>query len=217
MRDADTRTVYRSFVSAVRFFYEHGPRLVAVSTVWFLCSLPLVTVGPATLGAYAAVASLREGYTFDRGRIVATLKRHGLSAALLSGVPLAFAAVAGLYVRRYLFARSTVPLVLGVVTTYAAAYAALVLIPTFAGLVAGEDLEPAVRAGIRWTGRNAVGVVAIGMGTVVLFAVTGALTVAFVVVFGGLVAAFHLECLFGRPPKERAAEDSWSPYEGSRR
>ncbi|ELZ28477.1 hypothetical protein C474_15254 [Halogeometricum pallidum JCM 14848] len=217
MRDADTKTVYRSFVSAVRFFYEHGPRLVAISALWFLCSVPLVTVGPATLGAYAAVTSLREGYTFDRERVAATLKRHGLSATLLSGVPLAFAAIAGLYARRYLLERSTVALVLGVITTYAAAYTALVLIPTFAGLAAGEDLEPAVRAGIRWTGRNALGAVMIGMGTIVLFAVTGALTIAFVVVFGGMVAAFHLEALLGPPPKSEAAEDHWSPYESARR
>ncbi|MDS0295639.1 hypothetical protein [Halogeometricum luteum] len=217
MRDADTKTVYRSFVSAARFFYEHGPRLVAVSVLWFLCSLPLVTVGPATLGAYAAVASLREGHAFDRERVVATLKRHGVSAVLLSGVPLVFAAIAALYARRYLLTRSTVALVLGVLTTYAAAYAALVLIPTFAGLVAGEDLETALRAGVRWTGRNAASSVMIGLGTVLLFAVTGALTIAFAVVFGGMVAAFHLEALLGPPPKSEAAEDHWSPYESARR
>ncbi|ESP89360.1 hypothetical protein [Candidatus Halobonum tyrrellensis] len=216
-RDVDTRAVYRSFVSAVRFFYDHGPRLVLVSVAWFCCSLPVVTVGPSTLGAYAAVASLREGHTVDRGRVVATVRRHGLSAALLSGVPLAFAAVAALYARRYLLVGSTVALVLGVLATYAAVYAALVLVPTFAALADGEELEPAVRAAVRWTGRNAVGAVMVGMGTFLLFVVTGALTIGFVVVFGGLVAAFHLETLRGPPPKYEAADEGWSPYEGSRR
>lgn len=217
MRDVDTQAVYRAFVAAVRFFYEHGPRLVVVSLVWFLCSLPVVTVGPATLAAYAAVASLREGHSLDRARVVATLKRHGVSAALLTGVPLAFAVVAALYVRRYLAAQSALALALGVVTTYAAAYAALILVPTFAGLVDGDDLEPALRAAVRWTGRNAVGATMVGMGTLLLFVVTGLLTVGFALVFGGMAAAFHLETVNGPPPKEEAADETWSPYAESRR
>ena len=201
MRDVDTRTVFRAFISAVRFFYNHGPRLIAVSVLWFLCSLPMFTVGPATLGAYAAVASLREGYRIDRGHVVATVKRHGVSAVLLSGVPLAFAGVATLYVQQYLVAGSTTMLVLGVITTYATVYGALVLIPTFGGLATGDDLEPAVRTGIQWTGRNPIGSVMVAMGTVILFVVTGLLTIAFVILFGGIAFSFHLETLLG-PTRE---------------
>lgn len=217
MRDVDTRAVYRAFVAGVRFFYDHGPQLVAVSVFWFFCSLPLVTVGPATLAAYAAVVSLREGYQIDRRRVAATVKRHGVTAALFSGVPLAFTGVAALYVRQYLATRSTAALVLGVITTYVAVYTALILVPTFTRLTTGDDLEPAVRAAVRWTGRNAVGAVMVAMGTFLLFVVTGVLTIGFVLVFGGTVVAFHLETLLGPPPKYEAAEDSWSPYAESRR
>lgn len=217
MREVDTTAVYRAFVSAVRFFYEHGPRLVVVSVLWFLCSLPVLTVGPATLAAYTAVESLRVGHQIDRGRIAATVKRHGVSAGLLAGVPVVFAAVAALYVQQYLATRATLALALGVVTTYAASYAALVLVPTFAGLAGGDDLEPSVRTAVRWTGRNPTAAVMVGMGTLLLAAVTGLLTVAFVVVFAGLAASFHLETLLGPPPKNEPADESWSPYAESRR
>jgi hypothetical protein len=216
MREVDTRTVYRSLFAATRFFYENGPRLVVVSVLWFVCSLPVVTVGPATLAAYAAIASLRdpEVHTLDRAHVAATLRRHGVSAALLSGVPLAFAVVAALYVERYLAARSTVALVLGVVTAYAALYAALLLVPTFAGLATGDDVAPALRTAVRWTGRNALAAVMMGMGTVLLFVVTGLLTVAFVVVFAGVTFSFHLETLLD--PPEEAPDDAWTPYERAR-
>ena len=203
MREVDTQAVYRSFFSATSFFYENGPRLVVVSVLWFLCSLPVITIGPATLAAYAAIASLREGHRIDRGHVVTTVKRHGVSAMLLTGVPLAFTGVAALYVRQYLLTRSTVALVLGIVTTYAAAYAALVLVPTFVGLATGVDLEPALKTAVRWTGRNALSAVMLGMGTFVLFVVTALLTIAFVVVFAGIAFSFHLETLLEPPEKDR--------------
>lgn len=212
MREVDTQAVYRAFFSAVRFFYENGPRLVVVSVLWFLCSLPVVTVGPATLAAYAAIGSLREGYRIDRAHVVSTLKRHGVSALLLSGVPLVFAAIAALYVRQYLTTRSIAALALGVVTTYAAAYAALVIVPTFVGLATGDDLEPALRTAIRWTGRNATAATMMGLGTVVVFVVTGLLTVAFVVVFAGVAFSFHLETLL-EPVDDAPDDEGWSGYE----
>lgn len=212
MRKVDTQAVYRSFLDAVKFFYEHGPRLVAVSVLWFLCSLPIVTVGPATLAAYAAIVSLRENHRFDREHVVATVKRHSVSAALLSGVPLAFTAVAALYIRQYLASQSILALTLGVVTTYAAGYAALILVPAFAGLATGTDLESAVKTAIRWTGQNAMGAVMMGMGTVVMFVVTGLLTVAFVVVFAGIAFSFHLETVLDPPEQDEAESTEWTGY-----
>lgn len=193
MREADTETVYRAFVAAVRFFYHNGPRLIVLSTLWFVCSLPLVTIGPATLGTYAAIASLRRVHYVDRGYVAAVLKRHGVSAALLTGVPLVLAAIAFLYVRQYLATPSTLSLALGVVTTYAAAYTALVLVPTFAGLATGVELETALRAAVGWTAGNALAAVTMAMATVMVFLVTALLTIAFVVVFAGLSFSFHLE------------------------
>ena len=202
MREVDTQAVYRSFFSGVAFFYENGPRLVVLSVLWFLCSLPVVTIGPATLAAYTVIASLREDHRIDRDRVARTIKRHGLSAALLTGVPLAFGVIAALYAQRYIATRSVVALALGVVASYAAGYVALVLIPTFAGLATGDELEPALRTAVRWTGQNAMAAVMMGMGTILLFAVTGLLTIAFVVVFAGVTFSFHLETLLETPEED---------------
>lgn len=219
MRDADSKSVYRSFFAATRFFYEYGPRMVLLSVAWFVCSLPLITVGPATLAAYAAVASLRETYKFDRERVLSVLKRHGLSALLLSGVPFVLAAVSVLYALEYFATPSTLLLVLSVGSAYAAAYAGLVLVPTFVSLATGEDLESSVRAGFRWTSANAVGAVTLAMATVVVFLVSGLLTIAFALVFAGFAAAFHVHVLLEPPEHRQATEQDQSIYasaDGSR-
>ncbi|WP_101296139.1 hypothetical protein [Halegenticoccus soli] len=199
MRDADTRMVFNSFVEAIRFFYANGPRLVVVSLLWFLCSLPIVTSGPATLGAYAAIASLREGHHIDREHVVRTVKRHAISSALLQGVPLVFGGVAVLYARQYLATRSTLAFLLGVAAVYAAAYTALLLVPTFAGLATGDALEPALRTAVRWTARNGAAALSMGMATLLLFVITALLTIGFVVLFAGIAFSFHLETVLDPP------------------
>lgn len=206
MREADTEAVYWSFVSAVDFFYHNGLRLVAVSVLWFVCSLPLLTVGPATLGAYTSIATLRDGPRIDRKRVVRTVKQHGISATLLTGIPFVLGAIAALYAQQYLATRSTPALVLGVVTTNAAAYAALTLIPTFAGLATGADLESSLGTAVRWTARNGVAAVMMGMTTLLLFVVTALLTIAFVLVFAGVTFSFHLETVLESP--ERNVENT---------
>lgn len=212
MRNADSKSVYRSFIFATRFFYEYGPRMVLLSVAWFVCSLPLVTVGPATLAVYAAVASVRETYTFDREHIGSVLKRHGLSALLLSGVPLVLAVISVLYALEYFASPSTFLLALSVGSAYASAYMALVLVPTFVGLATGGALESSVRAGFRWTSANAVGAVTLAMATLVAFLVTGLLTIAFALVFAGFAAAFHVHVLLEPPEHEQASEQDHSLY-----
>ena len=191
---------------------ENGPRMVLLSVAWFVCSLPLITIGPATFAAYAAVASLRETYAFDRGRILTVLKRHGVSAVLRSGVPLLLAAISVLYALEYFAARSTFLLVLSVGSAHAAAYATPVLVPTFVDTATGGELESSIRAGFRWTSVNAIGAVTLAMATLVAFLVTGLLTVAFVVVFAGLAAAFHVHVLLEPPEHEQAAEQHRTLY-----
>jgi len=167
--------------------------------------------GPATLAAYAA-ASLHETYTFDRGRILAVLKRRGVSAVLLSGVPLLLAAVSALYASEYFAARSTFLIVLSIGSAHAAAHATLVLVPTFVDTATGGELESSIRAGFRRTSANAIGAVTLAMATLVAFLVTGLLTVAFVLVFAGLAAAFRVHVLFEPPEHEQAAEQNRTLY-----
>jgi len=195
MKDADSYTVYRSLFAAVRFFYDNGPRLVGLSVAWVLCSLPVVTIGPSTLGAYGAIISLRDDHSIQYDRVRDLLRRHGLSSVLLTGLPVLLAGTGALYVRRYFATRSTVALGLAIVTLYAAAYVALVLIPTFVELARGAALDQSVRAGVRWTASNAVGAVAMAMATLLLAVVAGALTVAFALVFAGIAFSLHIEVL----------------------
>jgi len=211
MRSANSKTVYRSFFAGVRTFYESGPRFVLLSVVWFICSLPLVTIGPATLGAYAAVLSLRESYSFDLQFVVTVLKQHGISALLLTGVPLTFATIATLYGLEYVAEQSTFLLALVVGSAYAAIYTGLVLVPTFIGLANGEQLEPAVRNGFRWTASNAIGAVTMAMATLIAAAITGLLTIAFVLVFGGFAFAFHVHVVL-EAPVEAEEDDGLGLY-----
>jgi len=120
---------------------ENGLRMVLLSIAWFVCSLLLITVGPATPAAYAAVASLRETYAFDCERILTVLKRHGVSAVLPSSVPLLLAAVSALDALEYFAARSTFLPILSTGSVYAAAHATLVLVPTFVGMARAANSD----------------------------------------------------------------------------
>ncbi|MFC6823579.1 hypothetical protein [Halopelagius fulvigenes] len=188
-----------------------------MSVLWFLCSLPVITLGPATLAAYAAIATLREGYSIDRTHVVATVKRHGVSAVLLTGVPLVFLIISILYTRQYFVADSTLTLALGVVTAYAAGYTGLLLIPAFIAIATGDSLETAIRGSVRWTGQNAISAVMMAMGTFLVAVVTGLLTIAFVLVFAGIAFSFHLETVLGPPTDDPTEIEGWSPYADTRR
>lgn len=195
MQPANSATVYRSFVRAVRFFYGNGPRLIGLSLVWFLASLPIITLGPATLGAYAAIVSFQEHGEFDFSEVTATLKRHGLSATLLTGVVALLSVAAIKYAQLYLAAPTTLLLVLAVVTTYAAIYLQILLIPTFVGLATGDSVTRSLPRAVKWTASNAMGATTMVMATVFITIVTGVLTIAFVLVFAGLTFAFHIDVL----------------------
>ena len=133
--DGDTGRV-SAHKRTMRFVYEHSVTLVAVSVAWFVASLPLVTVGPATLGAYAAIRSLRETGALDRGHVVGVLRRNGVHAALLSFLPVTFFVAAGLYVRGGT-PRTGFETVIAVVGVYVGAYLVVALIPTFVAMAAG--------------------------------------------------------------------------------
>lgn len=193
MKNADTRTVYQSIVAAVRFFYQNGPRLVLISVLWFVCSLPVLTLGPTTLAAYTAIVTIRENGRIDTAEVRSIVSRHGLSTILLSGIPCVLGAITVIYARYYLTTSSTVSLILVVVTTYATIYSILILIPIFGSLATDHNLKNSVKLGIGWTVQNPIGSLSMGMATLFIFALTLILTIAFVVTFAGLSFSFHLE------------------------
>jgi hypothetical protein len=207
----DIEAVHGAFWGSFGFVSDHVVSVVALSLAWTIASLPLITVGPATLCVYAAVTSIRETGSIDRGAVVSTLRDHGLDAVLLGGVVVALAGVSLLYLEQFL--RSGAPLagVLGVAGLYVTFHLVLVLAPTFVGLSRGESLSAALATGYRWTLSNSFAAVTTLFLTGLLFVVSAALTVAFVLVFPAITAWFHadlLDPLFAAEPETvSGAED----------
>ena len=187
--------VHGAFGASFRFVVQHALSVVGVSLAWALASLPIVTVGPATLGAYAAVASLREQGSVDVGEVRQTVRDHGLDAFLLGGVVVIMAGISALYAVQFVRTEATIAGVLGVAGLYVTAFLVLVLVPTFVGLAAGVPLSEAVRTSYRWTISQSVAALSMLLLTGLLLVLSLVLTVAFVLVFPAVAAWFHTTLL----------------------
>ena len=197
MSDGDsadaTVGVHRALATAARQVYRHPLPMVAISVGWVVASLPLVTIGPATLGAYRAVRSVREDGRVDRGAVRETLAAHWLDAALFSGLLVVFPAIAVLYLGQYAATGAPLSGVLGAVGFYLAYHAWVVFALAFVSLAEGADAVVAVTGGYRWSVENPVATVLVGIVTGTLLVVSAVLTVALPLVFPALAAAFHTE------------------------
>lgn len=187
-----------------RFVWDNLVTVVLLSLAWAVAALPLVTVGPASVGVYAAVLSLREEGRIDRDRVLQTVREQFVHATLLSLAPLAVATVAVNYGLAYLATGETAAGLLALVGTYAALYLTLVSVPTFAALADGAPVFDAVRDGYLWTAGHPVAAVAMGALTASLLAVTALLTIAAPLLFAGVAAAFHVALLAETDPDETA-------------
>ncbi|WP_436926191.1 hypothetical protein [Halosimplex amylolyticum] len=197
--DVGIEAVHGAFSASFRFVAQNALSVVGVSLAWTLASLPLVTVGPATLGAYAAVASLREQGSVDVGAVRETVRDHGINALLLGGVVVLLAGISVLYVAQFVRTEAAIAGVLGVAGLYVTVHLVLVLVPTFVGLAVGVPLAEAVRTSYRWTISHSVAALSMLLLTGLLLVLSLALTVAFVLVFPAVAAWFHttlLEPLF---------------------
>ena len=185
--------------STARFVWDNVVSVVGISLCWFAAALPIVTVGPATVGAYAAVLSLRDDETdgVDRAAVGSAVRSQFVHATALGLLPLTLVGVAAAYARAYLATGRALSGVLAVVALYAATYVCLVSVPTFIRLAAGDSLPVAVRTGYLWTARHAVGTVVLGAVTGALFVVSSLLTVAVALLFAGVAFAFHVEFVGG--------------------
>ncbi|MEF8852358.1 MAG: hypothetical protein V5A44_05665 [Haloarculaceae archaeon] len=191
----DVEAVHGAFSASFGFVAGNALWVVGVSLAWVVASLPLVTVGPATLGAYAAVASLREHGTVDVAAVRETVREHGVDAVLLGGVVVLIAGVSVLYLARFVRTGATVAGVLGVAGLYVTVHLVLVLVPTFVGLAAGVPLSAAVRTSYRWTITRSVAALSTLLLTGLLLALSLVLTIAFVLVFPAVAAWFHTTLL----------------------
>ncbi|QIB78020.1 hypothetical protein G3A49_07650 [Haloferax volcanii] len=200
--------VHRALVAAVRTVFHHPVRMVAISVAWVLASVPLVTIGPATLGVYGAVASVREHGHVDRDAVRETLSDHWLDALLFSGLLVAFPALAVFYLGRFSASGSAFAGVLGMVGFYLAYHAWVVFALGFVALAQGDDAFDAVTDGYRWSVERPVATVLVGVVTATLFVVCLVLTVALPLVFPALAAAFHTELAAQTRDREEDAADA---------
>lgn len=209
MGSRDQAAFRRALADVPGFVYRNGLQLAIVSLCWFLVSLPVVTVGPATLGAYVAIQDLRgDRNRIDRGRIGRVLRRNGVASVLLSGVPVAFAVVALLYGGTAVAHESLPGEAVALVASYVALYVALALMPAFAVLARGSGPVTALRYGLRWLVRHPTPALAMGLVTLVVLALTVLLTVAFAVAFAGLAFSFQLTVVdtVDEQPRRTAAD-----------
>lgn len=192
-RSSDREALRAALAGTPRFVYANGLRLVGMSVVWVLCSLPVVTIGPATLGAYVAILGLRSDENrIDRGRVRQRLRESGGAAALLAGIPQVLGVVVVSYVSLLGTAPSLLAEVLLLAALYAGAYAVLVLVPTFVFLAEGDDDLTALKRGVAWVGSHPTLALVTGLVTLGLLGVTVALMVAFVLLFPALAFGFQV-------------------------
>jgi hypothetical protein len=183
-----------AFVTTLQFFYRHSTALVPASLLWVLCSLPLVTVGPASVGVYSLVLSLRETGRVDRDRVVETVRENLVPATLLGFLPATFVGIAALYVVSGL-ATGIVGTALTAVALYAGLYLGVLLIPTFVSMAAGVAPRAALRESYVWLAGSPVTGLQLLLVTVALLVATLGLSVGFVLLFAGVAAAYHVEVI----------------------
>lgn len=144
-----TDQFHRSLRQTGAFVYRHSAALVVVSICWCISSLPIVTAGPATLGACSAIHSMRNE---DRGMkvVLRTLRRHGLNATLLGLVPVIVCVFTILYFYRYLETNSVQNAILAIIGVYLFSFLSLVALTTFVRLADGSEFGEAINDSYAW-------------------------------------------------------------------
>lgn len=172
--------------------YRHAYTLVPISVVWFLASLPLITIGPATVGAYAAISDVLRDHEVDYGHVSSVLRKQSVAAFVLSLLPTTAGFATVLYVAE--FVRTSAPLagVMALVSFYAAVFLMLVMIPTFVVLADGVWVGTALKRGYLQTVGHATLSLATAVLTLVVLVVTLLTTIGFVLLFAAAAFTFHL-------------------------
>jgi hypothetical protein len=183
--------VTRALGSAFRFVYDHGFSLILVSFAWTLASLPVVTLGPATVGVYAAVASLREKGWVDRREVFAAVRGSATGAVSLTLVVTLLGVMAVLYALQFLANGSMLAGGLAIGAGYATAHLALMSPAVLLGLARGDSFNDALGTGYRWTVEHPLTAVLMAGWTVLLLVLSVALTIAVVLVFPAIAFTFH--------------------------
>jgi hypothetical protein len=194
-RRSDAEVLGEALNETKRFVYSNGAELTLISVCWFCCSLPVVTVGPATLGAYTAVASLRENRGINAHRVFATVRSQLVGATLLGLFPVVLACITLLYAFQYLTRGTSSAGLLALVGAYGVVFAVLVLAPTFVSLAQGIPLSNALRQSYLWTVRYPTLTLAVGTITVIIGCALLVFVVAFPLLFAGVTYSFHTQVI----------------------
>lgn len=190
--EADRDESSNAVVSTLRFVYRHSTSLVPAGVIWALLSLPLVTLGPASVGLYATIISLRETGRVDRQRVVDTVRSNAGPAMVLGLAPLTFFAIGTLYVVSGL-SDGIVGMALTAGALYAGGYLSILLVPTFVMMANGREPKTALRDAYLWiAGEPTVGLQVL-LVTGVVFVATLGLTIGFVLLFGAIAGTYHAE------------------------
>jgi hypothetical protein len=208
--DPDTPAYKRT----LRFVYQHSTTLILMSIVWFIASLPVITLGPATLGAYSVVRSLRETGSIDHARTVAVIRTNGIHAMLLALVPLVFVATGALYLRTGT-PLGSLSMVVAAACMYAGGYLGIALIPAFIAMADGESSLTATKRGYMWVASQPVSTVSLAVVTAILFVATALLTIGFVLLFPAVAFSYHAEVLTDDLAETTSAETSVHRAEGT--
>ncbi|TYL37806.1 hypothetical protein CV102_15845 [Natronococcus pandeyae] len=178
--------------STGRFVYGNSHTLTLVSVCWFLASVPVVTIGPATLGAYVAVRQLDS----DRNRVelnelLGTVRSQFVPATLYGLVPPLFFVIAAGYAVAHLSNPGLLTTGLFFVSLYVGLYAGLVMVPTFYELADGTAPAKAIKLGIRWTAAHPTLALLTGLVTLIVLLATLLLTIGFVLLYPMLAFSFQ--------------------------
>jgi hypothetical protein len=196
-RPSGIETLDGALSRTVRFTYDYVLRLIGLSVAWIVVSLPIVTIGPATLAAYASILSLREHGRIDRPFVLHTLQKRWLDATVLGLLPAVFGLVAISNVALYLRTGVLVFAAVSVVCVYATVYLILVLIPTFIALANGYEPVTALKTGHGWVNDHPTLSITTALLTLALLALSLVLTVGFVLLFAALAFTLHVEIIEG--------------------
>jgi hypothetical protein len=192
------------------FVYRRSTWLVVVSVCWVVASFPLITAGMATLGAFSAIRSLRNGDRPQWDTVSESLRRHGLNVTVMSFVPMLLAAMTALYAVQYVETGGIQYFLLSIAGVYLVVLLLLVSLTAVARLSDGDGFVEAVSAGYGWVVRNPLlsASSALTMAGIVLGGVVS--IVGLVIIVPAVVFSLHLEVTDG---STRTVRDTGSPVE----
>lgn len=188
---SDITVLRDGFVTTWRTLYRNSAELIAVSFCWFAASVPIITIGPATVWAYAVIGELVENDRFEPRQALGIARERFVGAVVFSTVPLSLTLGTGVFFWEFAQTGSDSAKVLAVGSAYGWIFAGLVLIPTYLALADGDTPIVALKRGYLWTSNHPTLALLIGFVTLAVLLATAALTVGFVLLFAGIAFTFQ--------------------------